>query len=99
VIFGIFGLIYLIFTDLQMRFAQNHFASPIYLDLSDFWDFWIDLPDFQRFTDANRSKPLCVACESFFCLIIQVRIIEKGKQDLCDKVVRPGFFGFFGFLD
>ena len=22
--------------------------------------FWIDLPDFKRFTDASRSKPLCV---------------------------------------
>ena len=30
----------------------------LYLDLSDFEDFWIDLPDFQRFTDASLSKPL-----------------------------------------
>jgi len=35
--------------------------AKIYPDLSDFENFRIDLPDFQKFTDASRSKPLCVA--------------------------------------
>ena len=43
-ILRIFGLIYLIY---------NRFTDASHRDLSDFEDFWIDLPDFQRFTDAS----------------------------------------------
>ena len=35
-------------------------AGFLYPDESDFEGFRIDLPDFQRFSDASRSKPLCV---------------------------------------
>ena len=36
-------------------------SPDLYPDLSGFEGFRIDLPDFKRFTDAGRSKPLCVA--------------------------------------